>query len=407
MGDGISKQLVDRVTKASFNKNHPLWCNHIKFTGHAEKPSHKGYIVVKGFRRLIADGSRDHALISFCFRDMSEEFAKTYRPDQRIRTARKIYTKDQFQRQWLGLWSRDGTTYYPEVTLLAGCRSYCIPRIEREYEHEINIAGFDVAPGQKLKSDYSCLFNWRIVEILRGVSLPETFVDEATNRAYNIAATYAHTLSNKSAPETAGFLHMMNRIFAWKRLILDPGGGGLWIYPELKKNEQLVNSIRTRTVGLVTREDYNHGHADKIPCVCYFKRKSDLGDIIEPQYLASDDGFIAGLHLKYREAWEAGHFHYPMPMTERDDGTLALWTPDQKEAQKTLDTGLIQLGNVQQMTDGDGKIVLSKGNGFPLFRAVGRKDIAYAGFYGYCGVLSHFHQPEETQDDVDVAMAAW
>ena len=41
-GDGIDKQLVDRARAPSFNKNHPIWCNHIKFLGHAESPTHKG-----------------------------------------------------------------------------------------------------------------------------------------------------------------------------------------------------------------------------------------------------------------------------------------------------------------------------------------------------------------------------
>lgn len=64
MGEGIEKQLIDRVTRPCFNQEHPIWSNHTKLLGHAEKPSHRGYVRYKAASfpiRSNADGSRRYS----------------------------------------------------------------------------------------------------------------------------------------------------------------------------------------------------------------------------------------------------------------------------------------------------------------------------------------------------------
>ena len=116
-GEGIDKQIVDRARRKSFNKLHPVWCNHVKFLGHAESPQHKEYQRLKAFKGAIRDGSSRHALITFSYRDWSEELARMYREDNLIASQKRKMTRDAFRRQYLGIWTIDGTNYSTRIPL--------------------------------------------------------------------------------------------------------------------------------------------------------------------------------------------------------------------------------------------------------------------------------------------------
>ena len=404
MGEGISKQLVDRVTRPNFNDHHPIWTNHIKFFGHADRPSHKGYTRVKAYRTAIRDGSTRHALVSFCFRDYSEAFIKKVsgvRPDYTIKEARATLSKDQFRRQWLGIWSRDGSTYYPESILLVCAMRYLHPAVGRVYPHEMNFLGFDTAPGMSIKADYSAAKVFRVVELIRGVDLPCNWRD-ADGRPYNRAETFAHQLQGMRAAELAAFIHLLHRMFVFERIVLDPGGGGLFVYAELKQPLQKIHGTVLKVTPLCTQDEPLQ--ADKLPIVRFFKR-AHFPEILEPGYYLHDGGFIAGMHLKYREAWEERSIYTVLPFEDRRPEETADWTPEQRMAQTCLDISRTQLVNVRQVTDSDGRLILSRG-GFPVYEAAGKKDLAYSGFYAYAGSLSYFRDRLEdfVEEDTDVVM---
>ena len=398
MGDGIDQQLVDRCTRPCFNQEHPVWGNHIHFKGHAQRPSHKGYKRVRAYKRLILDGSMRHAVYAFCYKDISPKFAKLIRPDNTIRTQKAVLPPDQFARQWLGLWARDGSTYYPEVVIEGAMRGDTAPSFGRMYEDEINIGGQDIAPGQSIRADYSALAVLRIVELKEGrtrsvigqwVTLPVTF--RRNGRQFNVAYTYAFALRNKSGPETSGFIHFMHRLFGFSLFILDPGGGGLWVYKELKKDVQEIEGQVAKVVPLCTQAEPLA--VDKLAIIHFFGRSEDQGqlrELVEPDYLRGEEGFLAAMHLRFREAWEAQEFVVPLALDRRPPAEVARWRPEVIEAQKCLEVGCGQLANVRQLTNAEGHPLTSK-RGFALFGATGKKDIAYAMFYAFCGTQLWFH----------------
>ena len=408
MGDGIDQQLVDRCTRPCFNQEHPVWGNHIHFKGHAQRPSHKGYKRVRAYKRLILDGSMRHAVYSFCYKDISPKFAKLIRPDNTIRTQKAVLPPDQFARQWLGIWARDGSTYYPEVVIEAAMRGDVTPAFGRIYAEEINIAGMDIAPGQSIRADYSALGVLRIVELIDGrarsvigmwVELPCTLIRHG--RRFNVAFTYAFMLRNKSGPETSGFIHFMHRLFGFSLLVLDPGGGGLWVYKELKKDTQEIEGHISKVVPLCTLAEPLS--ADKLAIVHFFGRSEDQGrlrELVEPDYLRGEEGFLAAMHLRYREAWEAQEVLLPLALDRRPPAEVAGWRPEVIEAQKTLDIGVGQLANVRQLTSAEGHPLTSK-RGFALFGATGKKDVAYAMLYAFCGgqLWFYLHGDEEEAGD--------
>lgn len=386
MGDGVEKQLVDRVTRPCFNKDHPIWGNHIKFLGHAERPQHKGYTRYSGYKRAIKDGSRDHALISFCYKDWSEKFAFV-RPDKVIRSQRIALPYDQFVRQWWGIWMRDGANFYPEAVLSRALRRQLIPTFGRVYPEEINLLGWDTAPGASIKSDWCAGTVLRVVELTKSLRLFEkargmhpldaNFVHNG--RAFNVSATFGHFFRNVDAPQISGFIHFLHRVFGFSRIVLDPGGGGAWVAKELRKPDQLVNGAQMKVSPICTRDEAIQSGFQ--PILCFFKRGSELDHAVEPQFLVSDDGFLSAFHASYRQAWESGQIQWPELAENRGAAEMRGWNEAQAWAQKALDTTFKQLCSVRQAMDGDRPLVSKRG--FPLFMAIGKKDGAYSSLYAF------------------------
>lgn len=409
MGDGVDKQLLDRVTRPCFNQGHPIWQNHTHFKGHADRPGHKSHRRLLSFQRLIDRGSVGYALYTFCFRDYSPRMAKDLRPDQKIAERRQTLTRDQFGRQWLGVWTRDGATFYPEAVLHIACADYLKPVMRRQFKDEVNILGFDVAPGAGIRSDTSAAVNLRIVEWFKGFPLPVTY--EHAGRAYNIAFTFASFLRNKSAPETAGFIHYLHRLFGFSSIVLDPGGGGLWVYKDLKNPEQIMDGRKFDATPLCTpQEPILSG---KRAIVHFFKRGvrfDELAEtepaIIERQFLAGDDGFIQAFHHRFRECWELPEFHWPLPLAERNPREVEEWAPEIVDAHRFLDESLGQLCNVVQDCNEEGLPIISK-RGFNLFRARGKKDGAYAAFMANAGkeLFLHGGDYDAMQNEEDIVFA--
>ena len=400
MGDGIGKQLVDRTTREGFNQNHPIWSNHLKFLGHAETPQHKGYARVQAYRRAVKDGSVNHALITFSYKDWTPKYAKRLLIKKVIREAKMTLSQDQFRRQWLGIWSRDGAAYYPESVLTMALRSDLFSIFKRLYGDEVNILGFDVAAGQTAKADWCAGMVQRIVEIRSAkASLPSTYALHGRN--FNVSYTFGHLLRNIGAPEVSGFIHLLHRVFGFSMIVLDPGGGGLWVYKELKRPEQLVENQLMKVTPLCTPIDATLG-GDRQPIIHFAQRGSALGSVFEPQFLVSDDGFIDAAHRGFRQGWEAREFLQPQLIENRSRAQVAQMTPQQKFANQALDTGFKQLLTVRQITRSDGTPQLSR-RGFAMFDAKGKKDAAYAMLYARIGAQYWFKQfVTGAEDDGDL-----
>jgi hypothetical protein len=403
MGEGISKQLVDRVTRACFNKNHPIWCNHQKFLGHAETPSHKGYMRYRGYRRAILDGSQRHSLITFSFRDWTPKFAQKYREDNVIKDAKRTLTASQFERQYDGIWSRDGANYYPESVLYRNCRQHVVPCFGRLFDNEINTLGFDVAQSTSIRADWTSAVVHRMVEIDKDLEIeierknrtmpekpatgrwlqvpPVTFTLEG--RKFNRSFSFAHRLKNADVNVVAGLIHLLHRVFGFGRIVLDPRGGGLFLYEQLKKAEQIIDGVPTQVVPLCTR--FEPIQADKQPIVCFFQRGGELDEIVTPQFLVAEEGFIEWWHKKFRQSWEAQEHEWPMPIEDRSPREVQQWRREQLWAQRLLDAAAKELSNVRQLVDKDGVTPLTSKRGFKMFEAKGKKDLAYASLMAFSG----------------------
>lgn len=386
MGDGTSKQLVQRVTRESFNQNHPIWANHIKFFAHAERPEHKGYKNrYVPYREAIRDGSTRHALISFCYKDWSPAFAKRFLVMERVRDDKRTMSRDEFCRVWLGIWTRDGDSYYPLLVLGKSLRTALVPRFGRELDGDVNILGVDVSQSTGAKADWCATYNLRIREVRP--EFAHTF--EIGMRMFELAFTYGHLFKNVGAPEVAGFIHLLHRVFGFSLIVLDSQGGGLSIYRELKRPEQVIQNVHEKATPLCTPDDAAMS-GERQPIVRFFNR-AHLGQIYEPQYLTGSEGLVAAAHRDFRAGWEGMQFHWPQQEHDRTRAEMAAWDATTRQAQKAMDIAFSQLLNIRVLTDKNGN-PLTSSKGFLLFDAKGKKDAAYAAMYAYSGAMLWFKE---------------
>lgn len=440
-GDAMAKQLLSRVTRDSFNQHHPIWGNHIHRKGHAEPPSHKSQGLVNRFKRQIKDGSTRHAIYSFCYRDVSKKVdqeGKSWRKilvqTQMIRTMRAQLPEHERAGQLLGVSRRAGANFYPEA-VLHECRVWWVePQLRRLRDVEVFILGQDLAPGATAKADSSASSVIRLREVrngrgqmangrLRGpmpdgrerpmpnvqILTPnargvwETMEPVATFRHpefgdWEVAYVFDSVLKNVGSDETAGYIHRLDQRFTFSSIVLDmgAGGGGPWIYKDLRKAAQVWDG-KTFTVIPVCHVG-EAASGDKRAIVHYFKRGEEfdeLSDVVKAN-LVSDDGFLAQWHDRFQGAWHAREVVCPIALEDRgmaegrrmkDEGPA--WEPEKIEANRVLDLGLLQLTRINKLIrTGDGGAQMSR-KGFPLFRATGKKDIAMAKLMAFAGALHY------------------
>jgi hypothetical protein len=382
-GDGIDKQLVDRARAPSFNKNHPIWCNHIKFLGHAESPTHKGYERVKAAKAMIRDGSSRHSLISFCYLDWSPELARKYREDNLIASQKRKLPPDAFRRQYLGIWTIDGTNYYPAVAILLARRRGIVPQCARRSPGENFILGQDVAEPGSRHADFCAWVVFRVVELTCEQSVLATL--ERMGRYYHVAAVFAHQLRNRDAGQIAALTHSLDLKFGgFSLVVLDPGGGGRWVLPELRKERQFIHGVERKVAPMTTREDPLQ--VVRRPIVSFFGRGGgDFDSVVEEQWRAGEEGFIERSHQIYLDSWLGRHHLWPEEGSKRPPQQLAAFSEEQRYAQYFLDVAAKQVEAIRLLRRPDGSKLTSR-RGYGMFEAKGKKDLGYASLYGRMGV---------------------
>jgi hypothetical protein len=219
---GIDQQILGRIRNKSFNQYHMLWKNHIVFTATAEAEQHPAYQRVKQFKKEIAAGNPEYAIITTCFKDFSNvrterdiriedcecksrkpeianaETGKTETkcpkcggegrvmrstpgkafkeevPDWNIIKMMKGRSTTYFRREALGLWARETKGYYSEENL-ANCvtaginaatevvctREGLNSRVQNSEEVRYFL-GVDSAPAQSTKADDGGLATLRL-----------------------------------------------------------------------------------------------------------------------------------------------------------------------------------------------------------------------------------------------------
>lgn len=125
--DGINKQLIDRTRGDSWNQHHPVWGNHILYSGHAQTRLHPAAKRYNDHERYVNAGDPQFANISFSYKDYSNlrtPSGKTFKAERRfestIKNKKNTSNKTDWLSQYLGIWGTSGEGWFTESALLQG-----------------------------------------------------------------------------------------------------------------------------------------------------------------------------------------------------------------------------------------------------------------------------------------------
>lgn len=387
MGEGLDKQVIDRARRPTsrYNKNHNLWGNKVHLLGHAEGPTHKEFKRYRAYQASIRAGSTRDCCITFCYLDWSPKYAKTLRDDSLIDSQKRTLSADQFRRQYLGLWSAGGDTYYP-LTILP-CRPGLNPQLWRRSEHERFFLGQDTAqPNANAKADYSAWDVLRAVE-LDSPALANFIFDQ---RYFHLAFVFAHMLQNRTAGQLAGFTHALDRMFeGLEAVMLDPLGGGLFVLTELRKEVQLIENTPTIVRPMTTVDDAFGENRRGI--ITLFNRKY-LGSTVRVRpenadFMKGDEGLLEWAHKEFQSALAFGGPSFPQPAIDRQM-IVRSWPSRFQRALYHLDLTRLQLASIRLMKNSTGSTFRNP-RGFVKFLVVNeKKDLAYSAMYAFIAFVN-------------------
>jgi hypothetical protein len=397
---GINQQILGRVRRRSFNQYHPLWGNHRVFMATAEAMNHASYQRIRAFQGEINKGNPNYALISYSFKDFSNQKTANGRPFreevpnwQTIRNMKTQFSRAHFLREGLGIWARETRGWYAEE-MLQRCVAHGMelgtqPEMSRDavsampgrmvgdYQNYHYFMGVDPAPAQGAKSDDGAL---AILKVRPKPGLGREVTANVTD--WQCEFVWAYRLRNKTAREWAGFIHKRHQRFKFSGICMDPGGGGQWIMPEMNKTRQLIDGTETECAPIATL-DTTSGNAE--PILTIYKRRDPGVEAIWP-LLVGDDNLVQAMHVSFQEAVDHTLMGFPMPFNERPRVTTQDWPEEQQWALKNLDAARHQMGDIQVVTRDDGTFELTKNNA-RKFVASGKKDLAYACIYAWVRFL--------------------
>lgn len=402
-GEGVD-ELIGRCSEPNWNKNHPIWGNHYLLSAHAESRTHPGYKYYKGIYNPSigmnrADEIQKNVTFSFCYRDWSdrpidpkrpsETFKKKLRDDDAIRRSMRTLSKQGIREKIFGLWGSGGTGWYDEESMRRGLRSNLVPLLARPSTMEgwVFTLGIDTAPGMSEKAD-QCAATVEAGRPCHGHERPTFITEEGV--PWISFPVFAHIFKAADAPLFSGYIHSLHWRYSFARIVMDPGGGGAWVYKELKKPQQIIDGVSHAVTPLVTEQDAIGSEGQSI--VSFFKRGSDLDVLWQGNFLAGDDGIVEAAHRLHREAVHSGP--WPQLAVNRHPGQKKEFTKQQFIAQANLDAVYRQLTqiNVKTMKDNTGNDVPAKSaRGFVMFNSKIKKDAAYSKLYAHCGIRLAAH----------------
>jgi hypothetical protein len=70
-GDTLDDEIIRRCTRPSWNPDHPVWCNKILFSAHAERRGHPSFRRHAQFVREIKAGNPNYAILANSYKDFT------------------------------------------------------------------------------------------------------------------------------------------------------------------------------------------------------------------------------------------------------------------------------------------------------------------------------------------------
>jgi len=399
MGRGIDLQLRGRATGATFNKNHPLWSNHIVLLGHAEGSDHPSNKRVVALRKAIRDGGFGHGLFTSCYLDYRGRY-KRYLDEKEVKRGKVSLSKMEFDWVWLGVNRGGSRGYYDSKDRELVYSREVLPEFKRTHSSLIYTMGADVSygTGRKIDDNAVVVLRSRYLGSVPPASMAGVY--DLEGEYWEIKPAWAVVMAGQSVDQYAGVIHLLHQKFGLSVIVMDPSGGGGFVYRKLPDKKQLIEGSWKSVAG-ICMEEQSSLYPEADPVFRFFKRGDPVLDQLWDQnQMRGDEGIVEGAHDLLSKAFSTNSISWPLPLSERSKVEReGIPFPDM-EILGHLEKVQTQLGNVHVVTNTQGETRFSL-RGFRMFKAKGKKDGAYALLYAFAGTIAYLKSLSAEDKDGD------
>jgi hypothetical protein len=381
---GATKQLLGRVTRQSFNKEHPVWGNRVTYSSTAELANHPAEAIHKKIEKRAEQGSPRHASFAFCYKDFSnlpagtgKSFRDEYRDQAGVDRVLEVNSEEAGAAEVYGFSSLQGEEWFDPAVLEAmealGEKRDLAPVISRasddiarpiDVERVSYFCGVDPAPAKGPKNDFGA------VVVMRSILLPGMGGENEAD--YQLDFIYARKVKRFRAAQWSGLIHEKHADFGFGRICLDLGGGGDWIVPELREDKQLIGGTPVERKPIV---EIGFPLITGDPILVTLRRKDfDLLRVFpELKHAQGDDKMKDWCNTAFQTAVGKGLLAIPKKFGKWSAEERQQWSIERKWAAQNL--GLIpeHMGNVAVEKNADGSFKMTA-HGAKVFAKRGRDD---------------------------------
>jgi hypothetical protein len=220
--------------------------------------------------------------------------------------------------------------------------------------------------------------------VLRAVPIGSESANEVS--MFKLSWCYAYKVRKADAPAWSGIIHQKHAHFGFTGLMMDPGGGGNWIRPELAKVSQKIRGIDTivRPIACLEDEQTMMMNAEFILSM-FILKDLRVAQVFGNMNLAGPENLNDMAHTELVEA--IANIGFPIPVARTLDETSPFlpgqFASDEERHASTLVEliGTQLMGVFFQLND-DGTTFYTRRNA-RVFGSKKRKDFAYAAMMAY------------------------
>jgi hypothetical protein len=409
LGQGVSKELLQRNTRECFNPNHPLHANKTLFLAHAESPDHPYYKRYTGIVKSIKRGSQDHIVLTSSYKDFRGEFYVKYGQDPEKKAKEQYLTsldEAEHAQTWDGLWKRGARGLYPEPLRRSIVRRGLRPELKRADSQTTYCLGWDTATGTSAGNDWSAGVVLAATPVA-GPRMPEPGFMEVGGQLYRVRpAMSVYLPPGADVDQKAGLVHLLHLRFGLAGLVLDNRGGGGEVCMKLRESRQLINNEWRMVTGLC-RPSESFAWPMAQPIVHFFDRGEDLfRPWFGERFVKDNSGPVDYAHREMRGIMRRGELAWTALTEQMTPAEVSMLPPEEHNALLDLEKTLNEFGNIAVQTDKNGHPVISQA-GFQKYIHTRKKDGAMATLYGLLGLRAILHRAILAPERDDACMAVY
>jgi hypothetical protein len=378
--------VIGRVTNTNYFPDCPVRQNHIHLAstpGFQHEPS---YQMIKRVDYQLAIKNKDYGRFTVNYRHIPKKPAWNFLLNRKtIFHMQTNNPKGIVRGEVDGLWEKDSGSYYNSDAVQA-VRMKSMPLIRaRMAAGEWYFGGGDVARGggDTVSANQGDDFAFSVLRVVNNI--PHLILTIRKSKV--------------TADQMSAIIHKINRLFGLSLIVLDPGGGGLFVRDKLRESMQLIDNAPMVCSPILTPLDTSGTIGSEI--LSFFAR----GDyFIERAWgkMASDSVLINRLHQEVKASIEQGKMVLPgewdgwkNEFKMFDVGAKREWLnrnassmPEEEVLKAERDLTVLQLVHVDYARDKN-QIPLIDSFGMYDFKSKKKKDAAYSFIYSYMAFLLH------------------